>query len=106
MALEAYRAYLVQVGLDRLTPSIRAKEDASDVVQETFLEAWRDFRRFPGRTSTQWKAWLRQIFVHNLKHLLRRDRHTQKREVQNEGAVHPVGSGAGDRLPLPPGLST
>jgi Sigma-70 region 2 len=35
--------------------------DASDLIQETMLEAYRDFHRFRGVTEAEWLAWLRQI---------------------------------------------
>src|SRR4051812_46570849 len=78
-ALEACRPYLVRIASEELAPELRAKGDASDLVQETFLDATRDFRGFTGRTAAEWRAWLRQIFFNNLHHLARRFRHTGKR---------------------------
>ena len=42
------------------------KVDASDLVQETMLEAYRDFDRFQGRSEQEWMAWLRKILAHNV----------------------------------------
>jgi RNA polymerase sigma-70 factor (ECF subfamily) len=44
---------------------MRAKVDASDLVQQTLLDAHRDFDRFQGQTDQEWLAWLRQILTHN-----------------------------------------
>jgi len=49
----------------RLQPWMNAKVDHSDLVQQTLLEAHRDFERFQGGTYPEWLAWLRQILDHN-----------------------------------------
>src|SRR5438309_4527004 len=63
MALEACRAYLEKIAEAELASDLRPKGDVSDLVQETFLEAARDFRQFTGCTGPEWQAWLRQIFI-------------------------------------------
>ena len=45
---------------------LRAKIDAADVVQETFIEATHDFAAFRGKTGRQLLGWLRGILRHNL----------------------------------------
>jgi RNA polymerase sigma-70 factor (ECF subfamily) len=42
-----------------------ADMDASDLVQQTFLEAHRDRQRFLGSTAEELFAWLRKILHHN-----------------------------------------
>src|SRR5262249_7550847 len=49
--LEVCRPYLLKVANDHLTADLRAKLGASDVVQEAFLEAQRDFGQFSGLTE-------------------------------------------------------
>lgn len=63
---EACRGYLLTVARHKLAGSLRAKIDAADVVQETFIEALRDFSRFRGETGRQLLGWLRSILRHNL----------------------------------------
>jgi RNA polymerase sigma-70 factor (ECF subfamily) len=63
---EASRGYLLIVARHELPAQLRAKIDASDVVQETFIEATRDFAAFRGQTSQQLLGWLRGILRHNL----------------------------------------
>jgi RNA polymerase sigma-70 factor (ECF subfamily) len=42
------------------------RRHASDLVQETLLEAFRDFQHFAGSTEKELVAWLRRILVRNL----------------------------------------
>jgi RNA polymerase sigma-70 factor (ECF subfamily) len=83
-ALEACRQYLLLVANEELDAGLRAKLGPSDVVQETFLEAQRDFGRFAGRTEAELLAWLRQILVNNLANVTRAYRDTQMRDVSRE----------------------
>src|SRR5262245_44398114 len=80
-ALEACRAYLLVVAERELDPGLRAKGGASDLVQQTFLEAQRDFGRFHGSSAEQLRAWLRQVLRNNLANFARQYRDTQKRQA-------------------------
>jgi RNA polymerase sigma-70 factor (ECF subfamily) len=60
------------------------KFDPSDVVQQTFLEAYRAFPQFRGQTEPELRAWLRQILAHVLAHEIRRYQGTQRRDVDRE----------------------
>ena len=82
-ALEASRAYLSRLAAKEIRPALRPKGDVSDLVQETLLEATRDFPNFTGRTRPEWQSWLRRIFVNNLKGLARAYG-TAKRELSRE----------------------
>ena len=50
-ALETYRNYLLLIAERELGDDLRAKGGASDLVQEAFLEAHKDFARFQGETE-------------------------------------------------------
>jgi RNA polymerase sigma-70 factor (ECF subfamily) len=63
---------------------LRRKVDASDLVQETMLEAYRDFERFEGHTEQEWLAWLRKILAHNAADFVRHYRGTAKRAAGRE----------------------
>ncbi|WP_406699045.1 sigma-70 family RNA polymerase sigma factor [Singulisphaera sp. Ch08] len=89
-ALEAFRPYLVRIATNELAPDLRPKGDVSDLVQETFLEAARDFGNFTGRTGSEWQSWLRQIFINNLRLLVRTYRKTIKRNVSVEVSLDQV----------------
>jgi RNA polymerase sigma-70 factor (ECF subfamily) len=86
-ALEACRLYLLGVADRELDAQLRAKGGASDLVQETFLEAQRDFARFEGHSEQELLAWLRQILRNNLLNFARRYRGTDKRDADREVAL-------------------
>src|SRR5262245_25812028 len=83
-ALEACRAYLLLIAEEELDPELRRKGGASDLVQETFLEAQRDFLRFQGATPEEWRAWLRRLLLNNVTDFGRRFRATTKRNADRE----------------------
>jgi RNA polymerase sigma-70 factor (ECF subfamily) len=85
--LQAYRAYLLAIADRELAADLKAKGGASDLVQETFLEAQRDFPRFAGGTPGEFQAWLRALLEHRLAKFARRYRQTQKRGLQREVAL-------------------
>ena len=62
----------------------QAKFDASDVVQQTLLEAIKAFPQFRGSTEAELTVWLRQILAHALAHEIRRYHGTQKRDAKRE----------------------
>jgi RNA polymerase sigma-70 factor (ECF subfamily) len=83
-ALEACRAYLLMIANRQLDPDLKAKGGASDLVQETFLDAQRDFTQFQGDSADELRAWLRQMLLHNLASFARRYRATDKRCLARE----------------------
>jgi RNA polymerase sigma-70 factor (ECF subfamily) len=85
--LEACRRYLLRIAQHELDPKLQAKGGASDLVQETFLEAQRDFPRFHGNTEAELLAWLRQLLRFRLSKFQRQYRGTKKRQVGREVAL-------------------
>lgn len=86
---ERCRNYLGVVARAQVESWLRAKMDASDLVQETLLEAHRDFVRFRGATEAEWLAWLRQILTRNAADFVRRYRGTDKRQQRLEVPLVP-----------------
>jgi RNA polymerase sigma-70 factor (ECF subfamily) len=82
--LELYRNYLRLVARSLIGGALRVKLDPSDLVQETFLKAHREFAQFAGGTERELVAWLRQILVRSLanqaKHHRRQVRDHQRQE--------------------------
>ena len=88
--LERFRSYLLLLARVRLDPLVRAKVGASDVVQQTLLEAHRDVAQLRGRTVGEQAVWLRQILARNLANVvrdLRRDRRNVGRERPLQAAL-------------------
>jgi len=83
-ALDGLRGYLLAIAERELDPHLHAKGGASDLVQETLIDAVRDFGKFQGQTEDEFKAWLRRLLVNNLVDFTRLYRQTGKRDVGRE----------------------
>ena len=83
------------VAQQELSPELRSKGGASDLVQETFLEAQRDFGRFRGDSEGELLAWLRRLLLNNLANFSRSFRATDKRRLAREVVLEP-GSSSGE----------
>lgn len=81
--LEQYRSYLKLLAELQLNPRLRGKADASDIVQQTMLEAHRDLAGFRGKTDAELRAWLKMILTNNLTNVARHYV-TQKRSAGRE----------------------
>jgi RNA polymerase sigma-70 factor (ECF subfamily) len=86
-ALEQCRQYLLLIAGKELDPELHAKGGASDLVQQTFLEAQCDFAQFHGTSEAELRAWLRQLLLHNVSNFTRRYRGTRKRAVHREVGI-------------------
>ena len=64
--IEDYRDYLRLLARLQLGSRLGAKLDASDVVQQTILQAHERRAQFRGRTEAEWLAWLRAILANVL----------------------------------------
>lgn len=92
------RNYLNVLARAQVEKKLQAKVDASDLVQQTLLEAYRDFRNFRGGTEAEWLAWLRQILSHNAANFIRHWQTTGKRQARREVSLASEDSSAGPRL--------
>ena len=82
--LELYRNYLRVLARIEIGRKLQGKLDASDLVQETFLEAHRNFPLFQGTDEPQFACWLRQILAAKVANLVRHYFGTQGRDVRLE----------------------
>jgi RNA polymerase sigma-70 factor, ECF subfamily len=82
--LEACRKYLLWVARKQIDADLVPKGGASDLVQETLLEAHRDFDRFAGGSEAELLAWLRRLLLNNISNFIRQYRGTGKRGVDRE----------------------
>ncbi len=82
--LELYRNYLRLLARSLIRQPLQVRLDASDLVQETFLKASREFAQFAGSGEKELAAWLRQILVRTLanqaKHHQARGRDQRRQE--------------------------
>lgn len=81
--LDGYRNYLLLLAQLQLRRSLRSKLDASDLVQETYTAAIRDFAQFRGNSEQELLAWLRKIMA-NIGFNMNRRYETQRRDAQRE----------------------
>src|SRR3712207_3516689 len=88
----AVRNYLHLIARNQVESWLKAKADASDLVQQTMLEAYRDFAQFRGSTEAEWLAWLRRILAHNAAQFARHYRGTEKRQAGPGRPPPPAGA--------------
>lgn len=87
------RNYLLLVANRNLDPNLQGKTSASDLVQETFLEAQRDFAQFQGQHEEELLAWLSRVLLNNVANVYRRFLATEKRALNREVSLAGNGNG-------------
>ncbi|MCE9555376.1 MAG: sigma-70 family RNA polymerase sigma factor [Planctomycetes bacterium] len=84
LLLDSYRQYLKLLARLEIGRKLQPKVDASDLVQDTLLEAHRHFGTFRGESESQLVCWLRQIMAASLANLLRHYLGTKGRDIRLE----------------------
>ena len=69
--VERFREYLCVLARAHVHPRHPSRIEASDLVQQTLLEACRQQNQFRGQSDAELAAWLKQMLVHNLADALR-----------------------------------
>src|SRR5262245_20225359 len=92
--LEAQRPALHRLAEGQLEGRVAARVGASDVILQTFLEAYRSFPQFAGRDARELVAWLQSILDHNVAAVIRDHTLLQKRNVGRERSLDDSRSGA------------
>jgi RNA polymerase sigma-70 factor (ECF subfamily) len=82
--LRLYTGYLKLLARVQIGRRLQGKADASDLVQDTCLEAYRHFGLFRGTTEAELLAWLRQILAARLGLMVRHYLGTKGRDVRLE----------------------
>jgi RNA polymerase sigma-70 factor (ECF subfamily) len=85
--LEAQRAGLHRLAERQLEGRIAVRVDASDILQQTFLEAYRGFPQFAGRDMRELLAWLHSILDHKIAGAIRDHTLLQKRDMSRERSM-------------------
>jgi RNA polymerase sigma-70 factor (ECF subfamily) len=84
--LNQYRGYLRALAQIELGRRLQAKVDASDIVQQSLLEAHQDLAALRGKSEAELVAWLRTILARNLLNTAR-DFAAQKRDIRRERSL-------------------
>ncbi len=87
LLLATYTRYLALLARLRIGRDLQGKADPDDLVQETFLEAHRNFGQFRGKTVAEFLAWLRQILAGRLAMLVRHYLGARGRDVRLERQI-------------------
>lgn len=82
--LGAHMNYLKTIAYAQMDERLKRRIGASDIVQETLLEAHRDFLHFVGKSPTEFTSWLRSILINNLKRAIECHLMTAKRDLRRE----------------------
>ncbi len=85
--LDHYRPYLKLLARLQVASRLQKELDPSDVVQETYLDAARDFQSFRGTTEQEFVVWLKRLLAANVADAHRRYLGTQKRNALRESQV-------------------
>ncbi len=86
-ALDGCRQYLLLIANEMIGPELQAKFGASDLVQDTFIEAQRHLAGFRGTSNAEMRAWLREILECRLSNVRRAYVATGKRALGREVAI-------------------
>jgi RNA polymerase sigma-70 factor (ECF subfamily) len=81
---EACRAYLLLVANQEISPRLRSKIGASDIVQEALIRAQRGIGEFRGQAENDLLAWLRRILLNLLRNAQRDYQRAQCRSIGRE----------------------
>jgi RNA polymerase sigma-70 factor (ECF subfamily) len=87
LPLEAFRDYLRMLANVQIGPRLQTKVDASDIVQQTLLEALKCQRQFRGQSEGELTAWLRAILANVLAASARRYS-AGARDLARERSLH------------------
>ena len=82
--LQSYWQSLWSHAANQLDLPLLSKKSASDIVQDTFLEAHNSIAEFQGSTPKEFHGWLQSILINNLRDTWRKHLNTQKRHVRKE----------------------
>jgi len=85
--MERHRSYLLRLVESRLDPRLQSRVDASDVVQETQIEALRRLERYLQEPPMPFRLWLRQLAYDRMLMLRRRHVAAERRAVSREAPL-------------------
>jgi RNA polymerase sigma-70 factor (ECF subfamily) len=95
--LADHRNYLALIARPLLGRELAEKQDLSDVVHDTMVDAIEKFGSFRGTCQAELAAWLGTILAHNVADKYRAQ-HRQKRDVRLERSIEAVLGESSSRL--------
>lgn len=84
--IERFRDYLMVLARGQLPPSVQGRLEASDVVQDTLLDAYRKWHQYKGDSPKELGGWLRSLLACNLVDAVR-FQHRSKRDARREQSI-------------------
>jgi RNA polymerase sigma-70 factor (ECF subfamily) len=88
-----YRPYLRVVCTLRVPQFCRKREDESDIVQQTLIDALRGIGGFRGETEGEFEAWMAKLLERNILQSVRRNT-AEKRDIRREATAWNPGDSA------------
>lgn len=84
LLIQTWQTYLFHLADCELSPELRRKLGASDLVQDACLDIHQRFQDFQGETEAEWRVWLRRLLIHDLQDARRRFLDAEKRNMRRE----------------------
>lgn len=82
--IDEYRNYLLLVANSEMNPALQAKIGASDMVQQSLLAIHQNLPKFRGQSVQEFKGWIRQILLNDIRNAHRHYAGTQQRQIDRE----------------------
>ena len=92
----ACRSYVGLRARIQMEKRLQGKVDASDLVQQSMLDAHRGFEEFSGTTPDEWFAWLNRVVARNAVDLVRHYIVAERRAIGREHSLQGNGSADSD----------
>ncbi len=89
-----YRGRLKQLLQFRMDPRLRGREDASDVLQEVYIDAHQRLHHYLKKPELSFYVWLRQVTTQRLIDIHRRHLKAEMRDVKQEVSINRFAAGA------------
>jgi len=83
MVSQVYQ-YLIHIVRCEQSLGFQSKFGASDIVQQSMIEAHQSIQKFKGRSEVELRSWLKRIVLNNLIDSTRKFRSTESRDVTRE----------------------
>ena len=89
-----YRGRLKQLLHFRMDRRLQGREDASDVLQEVYIDAHQRLPHYLKKPELSFYVWLRQLTTQRMIDIHRRHLKAEKRDVKQEVSIHRAGAPA------------